>query len=443
MSSGWRPVLGWDDLQPGEPTHRRRRMRIGLIIAAVLVVLLGTVTAVALTHGGKHAPTAAPATHASLSSPPSTSASASATRTALATHSTHPRPSTSAHKTTPPPTHRSTPRPAPSKHAAGAVAVVPKTLAHPPPAAPAVALTVASEEVGLVDVISTLGFQNELAEGTGMLLNSSGAVLTNNHVVRDATSISVVVVNTGVTYQATVVGTDPSADFAVVQIAGSPHTQVAPFGDSATVKVGDKVTGVGNAGGRGGTPTAAPGSVTALHQSLTATDENGANPEHLTDMIASNAQIQPGDSGGPLFDAHARVVGMDTAGGTADNGEIVAFSIPIDTALSVASEIEHGQASGTVHIGAPASLGASYTDGAQGAIVQRVLPGSPADTAGIRAGDVITALGSASINSATALDDALATHKPGDRVPVTWTQAGLLGSQSLSATITLASGPAD
>lgn len=412
------------------------RTRIGLIIGAVLAVVLGTLTAVAATHHSAH-PSAA--SHPPTSAGPSTT-TAPTPHQALATHATKPRVST--RHTTPPPTHHTT-LPPPTHQAAGAHAVVPKALAHPPPAQPVVALTVASEEVGLVDVVSTLGFQNVIAEGTGMLLNSSGAVLTNNHVIRDATSISVTVINTGATYRATVVGDDPSADVAVIQLLGSPHTQAMPFGDSSTLTVGAKVTGVGNAGGRGGTPTAAPGVVTALHQSLTASDENGANPEHLTDMIASNAQIQPGDSGGPLFDAHARVVGMDTAGGTAANGEIVAFSIPINNALSVASQIEHGQASSTVHIGTPASLGASFTDAAQGAQVQRVLAGSPAAAAGLRPGDVVTALGSAPITSTNALSAALATHKPGDNVSVTWIRPSLLGSRTFTAAVTLAPGPVD
>lgn len=417
---------------PGAP-------RLGWIVAAAVAVLLITVTALAIGHRGGHARASSAGTTPTTTAPPPT-ATARATRTTPRPTTAHPtskRRTSTARHTTPPP--------APTHVRAGAVAVVPSALAHPPPAARVVPLTAASEEVGLVDVVSTLGFQNEIAEGTGMLLTSTGAVLTNNHVIRDATSISVIVINTGTTYRASVIGTDPSADVAVLQLTGSPHTQVAPFGDSATVTVGAAVTAVGNAGGKGGTPTAAPGEVTALHQSITATDENGANAEHLTDLIASNAQIQPGDSGGPLFDAHGRVVGMDTAGGRAANGEIVAFSIPIDSALSIAGQIQRGQASSTVHIGTPAFLGVQTSDSpaGNGAVVQRVLAGTPAAAAGLRAGDAISDVGGRAVTSAASLDAALAAHKPGDVVQLTWTRPGVLGAQTLNATVTLAAGPPD
>ncbi|MDP9168465.1 MAG: trypsin-like peptidase domain-containing protein, partial [Actinomycetota bacterium] len=203
-------------------------------------------------------------------------------------------------------------RPAPKHSGAGAVVAIPPSLAHPPPAQQPVPLTAASEQVGVVDVTSTLPLQNEIAAGTGMVLTSGGAILTNNHVIRGATSVTVTVVATGTVYQATVVGADPSDDIAVLQVVGAPRLAVARFGDSTTVHVGNAVVGVGNAGGVGGAPSAAPGVVTALHQAITATDANGGNPETLTDMIASNAQIQPGDSGGPLVNGAGQVIGVDT-----------------------------------------------------------------------------------------------------------------------------------
>ena len=120
----------------------------------------------------------------------------------------------------------------------------------------------------------------------------------------------------GQTYKASVVGYDKAHDVAVVQLAGASGLTTASIGDSSALKVGDAVVGVGNAGGVGGQPSSAPGSVVGLDTSLTAADEGGGDPEQLSGMIATDAPIQPGDSGGPLVDSSGRVVGMDTAGST-------------------------------------------------------------------------------------------------------------------------------
>jgi S1-C subfamily serine protease len=171
----------------------------------------------------------------------------------------------------------------------------------------------AAQQVGVVNVDTVLKYQGARAAGTGMILNAGGEVLTNNHVVDGATSISVSVVSTGRTYTATVVGTDPADDVAVIQLQHASGLQTAKLGDSSTVAVGEAVTGVGNAGGTG-TLTQAAGTVQALNQSLTATDDNGQNAEQLTGMIESNAPIQAGDSGGPLYNSHGEIIGIDTAG---------------------------------------------------------------------------------------------------------------------------------
>src|SRR5882757_1789430 len=174
----------------------------------------------------------------------------------------------------------------------------------------------AAQQVGVVDINTVLTYQGAEAAGTGMVLTSSGEVLTNNHVVEGATSIKVTIVSTGATYTAKVVGTDPTDDVAVIQLQNASGLQTAKFGDSSDVKAGDAVTAVGNAGGTGGTPSAAKGSVTATGQTLTASDENGSNAETLTGMIEINAAVVAGDSGGPLYDADGNVIGMDTAAST-------------------------------------------------------------------------------------------------------------------------------
>jgi S1-C subfamily serine protease len=297
-----------------------------------------------------------------------------------------------------------------------------------------------AQSVGVVDIVSVLGYQNAESAGTGMVVTSNGEILTNNHVVQGATKVTVTVVSTGAKYTAKVVGTDPTDDVAVLQLSGASGLTTAAFGNSSSVKVGQTVTGVGNAGGVGGTPHAATGKVIALQQTLTASDGSGANAETLTGMIESDAAIEAGDSGGPLYDTSGKVVGMDTAAETQHGMTAAAYSIPIDKALSIAAQIEHGTATTTIHIGSTGFLGVSVADAPNGAGVERVVPGGPAAQAGISAGDVITSVNGTAVSSSAGLKSALSKTAPGDRVRVTWVdQSGA----SHSATATLVQGPAD
>jgi S1-C subfamily serine protease len=318
------------------------------------------------------------------------------------------------------------------------------------PAAPAADMTgkaTSAQQVGVVDIDTVLKYQGARAAGTGMVISSSGEVLTNNHVVNGATSIKVTIVSTGATYTATVVGTDPTDDVAVLQLQNASGLQTVRIGDSSTVAAADQITVVGNAGGAGGTPSAATGTVVATGQSLTASDENGTNAETLTDMIEINAAVISGDSGGPLYDSDGKVIGMDTAassgqtfGGGAAVSSTVAYAIPINRALSIAAKIESGHETSTIHIGNPAFLGISSVDTVQGVAVAGVADGSPAARAGLSAGDVITSVGGTAVQSAEGVSSAIKSHSPGDRVTVTWTDTA---GTSHSATVTLATGPAD
>jgi S1-C subfamily serine protease len=288
------------------------------------------------------------------------------------------------------------------------------------------------------------------AAGTGIILTSTGEVLTNNHVVEGATSITVSIAGRAGTYTATVMGVDPTADVALIQINGVSGLPTATLAGSATLQAGETVVAIGNAGGVGGTPSVSQGIIVALGQSITAS--GGATPEQLTGMIQSNATIAPGDSGGPLVNSAGQVVGMITAGqSTSRNGSTqVGFAIPTDNALAVVNQIRAGQASSQVILGQVGYLGVSVTDltpaiAAQlglnltsGAIVVGVMTGSPADQAGIPQYAVITAVGGTSITSTTDLGNALHTYKPGDQVQVTWTDQASVGH---AATITLTTGP--
>jgi S1-C subfamily serine protease len=322
----------------------------------------------------------------------------------------------------------------------------------------------------LVDINTNLSYEDEQAAGTGMVLTSNGEVLTNNHVIDGATSISVTDVGNGKTYNANVVGYDRTGDIAVIQLVNASGLQTITAA-SGTAAVGQAVVGVGNAGGTGGTPSHAGGSVTALDQSITASDDGGGNSENLTGLIEVNAGIEPGDSGGSLVNTSGQVLGMDTAA-SADSGygdtTTQAYAIPIATALSVAKQIEAGDGSSTIHIGATGFLGVSVessdasssgsggfggefgggslgggsssTGGSSvtGATVESTVSGSAAGAAGVTAGDVITALDGKAITSATDLSNALESHHPGDTVQLTWTDSS---GQSHTASVKLASGP--
>ncbi len=312
--------------------------------------------------------------------------------------------------------------------------------------APADAASVARAVTpGIVDINTQLSFQNAAAAGTGMVLTASGEILTNNHVIDGATSISVTIPSTGRTYSATVVGTDKTEDVAVIQLKGASGLKTVPLGDSSTVAAGDAVVALGNAGGVGGAPAVVTGTVRATDQTITASDQGGANAETLNGLIETNAPIQPGDSGGPLANSHGQVIGMDTAASSArrfNGGTAVSFAIPINHATAIAQQIESGQASSTIRIGLPGFLGvgvAATSDGS-GAVISSVASGTPAARAGLVAGDTITAVDGTAITDGTGLTTVLQGHHPLDRVTLNWTsQSGA----THSASVTLASGPAD
>jgi S1-C subfamily serine protease len=330
----------------------------------------------------------------------------------------------------------------------------------------------------LVDVISTLGYEKATAEGTGIVLTSTGEILTNNHVIEGATSIKVRDVGNGKTYTAKVVGYNETDDVAVIQLEDASGLTVANLGNSDSATVGSKVVGLGNAGGGNSTPVVATGDITALDQSITASDESSGTTEDLTGMIEDNDDIQAGDSGGALVNAYGQIIGMNTAAesgyslGDGDNGgsqygngeygdgsssssdstDTQGFAIPIDRALSIADEIEAGDSSSTVHIGATAFIGVgletedSSSDGSgfgggsttSGVYVEDVEPDSPAATAGLTGGDTITSVAGQTVTAESQVTSILEKYHPGDKISISWTDES---GSSHTATITLATGP--
>jgi S1-C subfamily serine protease len=290
-------------------------------------------------------------------------------------------------------------------------------------------------------VVSTLKYQNATAEGTGIVLTSNGLVLTNNHVLGGgATSVTATLVTSGHTYIADVVGYDSADDIALLQLENVSGLKTATLSDSDKAKVGEAVLALGNAGGRGGLPSTAQGTITALNQSIEASDSGTGTTEKLHGMIETNAPIQEGDSGGPLVNGSGAVVGIDTAANSSGyqpySSATTGFSIPINRAMSIARQIESGKASTNVHIGLAGFIGVSVADASSrhpcrsnespgfpspvssGAMICQVYSNTPAATANLAGGDVITSINGTGVASADSLTKLMADSHPGDQFSV-------------------------
>jgi S1-C subfamily serine protease len=339
-------------------------------------------------------------------------------------------------------------------------------------------------EPGVVDVTSNLRYLQETAKGTGFVIDSAaGLILTNNHVIDGATSVTVTPVTSGRSYPARILGYDRADDVALLQVRGIPRLKAVTIGRSARVRVGMPVLAIGNEAGQGGSPTVAPGVISNLDRTIVATDQSSGLNETLHGMMQTSADIRPGDSGGPLAGADGRVIGIDTAAG--GNTVYSGYVIPIDQAMPIARQIAAGRAGARVQIGLPAFLGvllpdssstspqrqarrdphqtgavngggsgctsddtttapasiapASIAPAGTGALVNGVLCGTPAAQAGLFAGDVITSAGGHAVTSPRSLTAILGRFRPGSQVPLAWVAPG--GSLH-TAVVTLAAGPA-
>lgn len=333
----------------------------------------------------------------------------------------------------------------------------------------------------VVDVTATLGYDGETAAGTGFVVDArAGLVLTNNHVIRDATTVTVRLISTGRTYPARIVGAAAGADIAVLQLPPGTGLTAAPLGDSAAVTVGTPVLAIGNRGGRGGAPTTARGVVNGLNRTIRAADGISGLTETLHGMLETSARIEPGDSGGPLAGPTGAVIGVDTAAGTGSSP--AGYAIPIGAAIALERQIAAGHRARGISIGTGGFLGvvvtsavrpappsrvpharalgvARATGGASraasaaggvsgpadclgtrasagapaavapanpGAVVDGVLCGTGAAAAGMAPGDVITAVAGHPVSSAGSLAAVMSGCRPGAVVPVTWiTVAGV------------------
>jgi len=309
--------------------------------------------------------------------------------------------------------------------------VTPGTTTSPNSTTAAIAAKVSP---AIVDINTVLG--NGAAAGSGMLISSTGEILTNNHVINGSTSITVTVQGRSQRYSAHVVGVDVSQDIAMIQIDGSVSgLPTVKFADSSSLKVGDRVVTLGNALGQGGAPHVTSGQITALDQTITASSGGSGGSETLGGMIQSDAVIYEGDSGGALVNTSGQVVGMITAGqaqGFRSSASDVGFAIASNTAVGIvnrirshdqAAELTYGQVGylgvsvQTLDAFSAQQLGLSVTSGA---LVTGVQPGSAAESAGIARNSVITNVSGSAVTSSDTLGTAIRSHKPGDSVSVTW-----------------------
>jgi putative serine protease PepD len=250
------------------------------------------------------------------------------------------------------------------------------------------------------------------AQGSGWVYNSSGNIVTNEHVVDGASSISVRFWN-GKTYSASVVGTDKSTDLAVIKV-DAPSSELHPLsvGNSGDLQVGDGVVAIGSPFGLEETVTS--GIVSALHRAIEA-----PNNFTINDSVQTDAAINHGNSGGPLLNAQGQVVGVNAQIRSDSGGnEGVGFAIPSSTVRSIATQlISTGKA---VH----AYLGVAIDATASTARIASVKAATPAAQAGLKAGDVVTAVDGTSIASGDDLTRAIDSHKPGDTITLKYRRGG-------------------
>lgn len=280
-----------------------------------------------------------------------------------------------------------------------------------------------------VKTTSFFGYSSEgQAAGTGIIVTSDGYILTNKHVIDGATKISVVL-NDGTTYEnVEVTAVDSLNDVAFLKIDGVSDLKAATLGDSKTISVGQQVIAIGNALGQYQNSVTS-GIVSGTGRSLTATDSTGSMSEKLSDMIQTDAAINSGNSGGPLVNAAGEVIGINTA--TSSTAENMGFAIPISSVKGMLAQlIEKGEASrayiGVYSVEITPEIAKSYnlpvTAGAyvyNSAKYSAIISGSPAEKAGLKDKDIITAVNGVKIGSAGSLSSLIGEYKPGDTVQLT------------------------
>ena len=278
-----------------------------------------------------------------------------------------------------------------------------------------------------VDTI--LGALPSEGAGTGIILDANGHILTNAHVIQNAREIEVSIPDRPENLRATVVGSDPENDLAVLKVDAT-DLKPAPFGDSDALNVGDRVIAVGNALALPGGPTVTDGIVSALDRSILEANVS------LQNLIQTDAAINPGNSGGPLLDSAGRVVGVNTA--VLGNAQNIGLAIAISPSKCIVNQIVTQGREACPFLGV-AMQNASQIAVAQrlpvkeGAYVSEIVPNSGAASAGIRVGDVIVEIDGRKIAGLGDVQKAIRSKKPGDEIRV----AVARGNERISLSATL------
>lgn len=289
---------------------------------------------------------------------------------------------------------------------------------------------VAAKVLPSVVQINVKGGQ-ESGSGTGIIISSDGNILTNNHVVDVASESGSITVafSDGTNAKATIVGTDPKTDLAVIKAEGKTGLTPATLGSSADLKVGQEVVAIGSPFGLESTVT--QGIVSALNRPVSSSDGSGSGESTTFPAVQTDAAINPGNSGGPLVDLQGRVIAINSAirSGTTVSGDAgsigLGFAIPIDLAKNVSSQLLEGKKVAHAQIGVSVGnfLGPDGITGI-GAEVKNVTPKGAADKAGLKEGDVITAVNGALIPTSEALVASVRGFNPGEKITLDYTRGG-------------------
>jgi S1-C subfamily serine protease len=285
---------------------------------------------------------------------------------------------------------------------------------------PAVGLVVATGVTG------SRGTTND--EGSAFVFSAQGGtsyLLTNNHVIEGARRVQVLMPD-GRHFTVDVQAADPIEDVAVLKVNST--LPVAQLADSTRLQVGQPVVAIGSPQGSTGFDTVTVGIISALHRQLSGVGGGaGTQPENLNDVLQTDAAINPGNSGGPLADGSGHVVGMITAGNTNENG--IGFAIPSAVLTRVIPSLVQGKQPGHPYVGVcfraiEDALASSPDVQGYGVVVDRALPGTPAEKAGVQTGDVIEKIDGTSLSNGQTLGGVLQVHNPGDTVHLTTLRNG-------------------
>jgi S1-C subfamily serine protease len=268
------------------------------------------------------------------------------------------------------------------------------------------------------------GAQRQKAEGSGVIINHNGVILTNDHVVANSLTVKVVFNDSHKPVQGTVLGADPDHDLAVIHV-GYDDLNPIRLGSSGQLELGDTVLAIGFPLGLGG-PSVTRGIVSGENRSISVPRELLPGTEHLVDLIQTDAAINPGNSGGALINSAGDLVGINTAAAQAGSAENVGFAIAIDNALPIVRQILSRPASRQAWLGvivasietSQLAVEAGYPPSARGALIQELVPGGPAQQTALKAGFLIQVVDGHVISSATDLTDTLSGETPSSTVTV-------------------------